>query len=188
MPPHADSLYERRWWTLAVLCLSLLMIIVGNTVLNVAIPTLIRDIGATNSQLQWIVDAYSLVFAGLLLTSGALGDRYGRKGALNIGLLVFGAGSLAAALSDTPSQLIAYGIIEAPIRGWGDSLILGAFGLGLAVFVVFAVWELRATHPMLDLRAFRRPALTGGSLAISLVFFAMFGTFFMLTQYFQIVH
>jgi len=297
MPPAADALYERRWWTLAVLCLSLLMIIVGNTVLNVAIPTLIRDIGATNSQLQWIVDAYSLVFAGLLLTAGALGDRYGRKGALNIGLLVFGAGSLAAALSDTPSQLIAcravmgvgaalvmpatlsllasvfppreraraiaiwagvagmavalgpivggwllvhfwwgsvflinlpvvalalvavrflvptsrdpgrtpldpagsalsiaglllilYGIIEAPIRGWGDSLILGAFGLGLAVFVVFAVWELRAAHPMLDLRAFRRPALTGGSLAISLVFFAMFGTFFMLTQYFQIVH
>ena len=108
MPPAADALYERRWWTLAVLCLSLLMIIVGNTVLNVAIPTLIRDIGATNSQLQWIVDAYSLVFAGLLLTCGALGDRFGRKGALNIGLAVFATGSFLAGITKAPpSPMIA---------------------------------------------------------------------------------
>ena len=73
---------SRRWWTLSVLCLSLLMVVVGNTALNVAIPTLVRDIHATDTQLQWIVDAYSLVFAGLLLTCGALGDRFGRKGAL----------------------------------------------------------------------------------------------------------
>jgi EmrB/QacA subfamily drug resistance transporter len=95
---------------------------------------------------------------------------------------------IGSLLSIAGLVLILYGLIEAPIRGWGDALILGAFGLGLAVFVVFALWELRVEHPMLDLRAFRRPALTGGSLAISFVFFAMFGTFFMLTQYFQIVH
>src|SRR3982751_970038 len=88
-----DNVDNRRWWTLSVLCLSLLMVVVGNTALNVAIPTLVRDIGATDTQLQWIVDAYSLVFAGLLLTAGALGDRFGRKGALTIGLCIFATGS-----------------------------------------------------------------------------------------------
>ena len=62
--------YHQRWWILAVLCLSLLVIIVDNSILNVAIPTLVRDLDATNSQLQWIVDSYTLVFAGLLLTAG----------------------------------------------------------------------------------------------------------------------
>ena len=84
------------WWTLAVLCLSLVMVVVGNTVLNVALPTLVKDLGATSSQLQWMVDSYALVFAGLLLTAGALGDRFGRKGALIIGLVIFGGASLAS--------------------------------------------------------------------------------------------
>src|SRR5436853_5878122 len=84
---HAD--YARRWWMLAVLCLSLLIVFVGNSSLNVAIPTLSRDLHATTSQLQWVVAAYSLVFAGLLFTAGALGDRYGRKGSLQLGLLGF---------------------------------------------------------------------------------------------------
>src|SRR5215471_1957742 len=88
--------YERRWWTLGVLCLSLLMIVMSNASLNVALPTLSRDLDAGASSLQWIVDAYSLVFAGLLLTAGSLGDRYGRRLALNCGLVVFGAASLFA--------------------------------------------------------------------------------------------
>ena len=71
--------YERRWWILGVLCLSLLVIGLDNTILNVALPTLVRDLGASTSQLQWIVDAYTLVFAGLLLTAGSLSDRYGRR-------------------------------------------------------------------------------------------------------------
>ena len=90
-----ERVYERRWWTLGILCLSLVMIIVGNTVLNVALPTLIREIDASSTDLQWMVDAYALVFAGLLLTGGALGDRFGRKGALTIGLVIFGAGVAA---------------------------------------------------------------------------------------------
>jgi EmrB/QacA subfamily drug resistance transporter len=98
---------DRRWWTLGVLCLSLLMVIMGNTVLNVALPTLIHELDATNSQLQWMVDAYSLVFAGLLFTGGALGDRFGRKGLLNIGLLVFGLGSALASLAGSANQIIA---------------------------------------------------------------------------------
>ena len=85
---------RRRWITLAVLCMSLLIIVMDNTILNVAIPSLIDDLSASNSQLQWIVDAYTLVFAGLLLTAGSLGDRFGRKGALQIGLVLFGLGSV----------------------------------------------------------------------------------------------
>src|SRR5205807_4700134 len=113
---------SRRWWTLAVLCLSLLMVVVGNTALNVAIPTLVRDIGATDTQLQWIVDAYSLVFAGLLLTAGALGDRFGRKGALTIGLCIFGTGSFLAGISNTPNQLI----ICRAIMGMGGAFVMPA--------------------------------------------------------------
>ena len=70
--------YQQRWWALGVLCLSLVVLAMDNTILNVALPTLAQDLGATGSQLQWMVDAYLLVFAGLLLTMGALGDRFGR--------------------------------------------------------------------------------------------------------------
>ena len=93
--------HERRWWILAVLCFSLLVIVLDNTILNVAIPTIVRDLDATNSQLQWMVDSYTLVFAGLLLTAGSLGDRFGRRGALQFGLVVFGIGSLASAFADS---------------------------------------------------------------------------------------
>src|SRR6476469_7242325 len=101
-----EKAYERRWWILAVLCLSLVVITLDNTILNVALPTLVKDLHATNSQLQWIVDSYTLVFAGLLLSAGALGDRFGRKGALQIGLTIFALGSLASALATTPEMLI----------------------------------------------------------------------------------
>src|SRR4051795_10340192 len=287
----------RRWWTLVVLCLSLFIVVIGNTALNVAIPTLVRDIGATDTQLQWMVDSYSLVFAGLLLTCGALGDRFGRKGALTIGLCIFGFGSFLAGISDTPNQLIVcraimgmggafvmpatlsiltnifpvheraraiaiwagvagaggaigpitsgallahfhwgavffinlpvvavalvggklfvptsrdpdripldpvgsvltivglasllYGIIEAPIRGWSDARTMAAFALAVVVLAQFAIWEWRNPHPMLDLNFFKRKRFTGGSTAITLVFFAMFGMFFLITQFLQFVH
>jgi EmrB/QacA subfamily drug resistance transporter len=106
-PTEAETLYDRRWWALAVLCLSLLIVFVGNSSLNVTLPTLSRDLHATESQLQWVVASYSLVFAGLLFTTGALGDRYGRKGALQLGLLLFLVGAGLAAMSTTMSQLIA---------------------------------------------------------------------------------
>ncbi|MCB1005245.1 MAG: MFS transporter, partial [Acidimicrobiales bacterium] len=84
-PTAVADPYDKRWWALGVLCLSLIIVFVGNSSLNVAIPTLSRELGASTSQLQWVVAAYSLVFAGLLLTAGALGDRFGRKGALQAG-------------------------------------------------------------------------------------------------------
>jgi EmrB/QacA subfamily drug resistance transporter len=279
-----------------VLCLSLVMIIVGNTVLNVALPTLVRELDATSTQLQWMVDSYALVFAGLLLTGGALGDRFGRKGALVIGLVVFGLASALSTQATSPAHLIItravmglgaalvmpatlsiltnvfppaersraiaiwaglsgagaaigpiaggwllehfwwgsvfllnvpivigalaagqflvpdsrdplqpaldpigaltsivglgavlYAIIEAPTYGWTDPLTIAGFLVGGVVLAGFALWELRSDHPMLDLHYFRNPRFATASGAITLVFFAMFGSFFLLTQYLQIV-
>lgn len=291
-----EELYDRRWWALGVLCLSLVVIGLDNTILNVALPTLVRDLHATTSQLQWMVDAYILVFAGLLLTMGALGDRFGRKRALAIGLVIFGIGSVTAAFSGSPAMLIAtravmgiggalimpstlsiitnvfpphergraiaawaavagfgivlgpviggyllehfwwgsvffvnvpvvivaviggwflipeskdpkatpldpvgallsigglvtlvYGIIEAPTYGWSDSLILVAFTVAAVLLATFIWWELRAEHPMLQMSFFKNPRFTAASMSITLVFFALFGTIFLTTQYLQFV-
>jgi EmrB/QacA subfamily drug resistance transporter len=288
--------YRQRWWILAVLNLSLLVIVVDNSILNVAVPTLQRVLNASNSELQWMVDAYTLVFAGLLLTAGSLGDRFGRRGALQLGMAVFGLGSLASALVHTPTQLIftrgfmgiggafimpatlsiitnvfppeergraialwaaiagvavalgpisggfllrhfywgsiflvnipivivaliagvfliptsrdpaeppldplgavlsivglvtlVYGIIQAPDRGWTDPLILGCFALAAVVLGVFAIWEWYTPSPMLDTSFWRSPRFSAASAGIMLLFFAMFGSLFLLTQYLQFV-
>jgi EmrB/QacA subfamily drug resistance transporter len=289
-------LNPRRWWTLVVLCVSLLVISLDNTILNVALPTLERDLHATSSQLQWIVDAYMLVFAGLLLTAGALGDRFGRRRALSFGLAVFGLGSALSALAGSAGMLIAsralmgvggafimpstlsiltatfpaherakaigawaavsglgiaigpvaggwivehadwswiflvnlpfvaaallaqrplvpesrdpaaprldlpgfalstagltalvWGVIEAPSWGWTDGRILAAFAAAAVLIGVFVAWERRTPHPMLDVRLFRNPRFSAASGAISLSFFALFGSIFFLTQYLQLV-
>ena len=99
--------YPRRWQALVVLAISLLVVSVDNTILNVALPTIQEDLDASSSQLQWIVDSYLLVFAGLLLAAGTLGDRFGRKRALFTGLGIFGLGSLLASLSESSTALIA---------------------------------------------------------------------------------
>jgi MFS family permease len=112
--------YQRRWWALAVLCPSLVVLAMDNTILNVTLPTLARELGATGSELQWMVDAYLLVFAGLLLTMGAVGDRFGRKLALNAGLVVFVAASAASAFAGSPEVLIA----SRAVMGIGAALIM----------------------------------------------------------------
>jgi MFS family permease len=114
--------HERRWWILAVLCLSLSIIGLDNTILNVAIPTIQQEFAATGSELQWIVDSYILVFAGLLLTMGTLGDRFGRNRALQAGLVIFGIASLGAAYADSSAQLI----VGRSIMGVGGALIMPA--------------------------------------------------------------
>ncbi|MGA5268388.1 MFS transporter [Streptomyces lydicamycinicus] len=96
-----------RWLILAVICLAQLAVILDNTVLNVAIPSLTEDLGATTADVQWMINAYSLVQSGLLLTAGNAADRYGRKKMLAIGLVLFGVASLGAALAQSPGQLIA---------------------------------------------------------------------------------
>ncbi len=96
-----------RWFALAVLCLTLLMVTLDVTVLNVALPTIVRDLNATTTELQWIVDAYVIVFAGLLLSVGSLADRIGRKKVFLAGLAMFAAGSAWAAYSGSVGMLIA---------------------------------------------------------------------------------
>jgi EmrB/QacA subfamily drug resistance transporter len=103
----AADVHRRRWWILAVLCLSVLLAVVDNTIVNVALPTMSRQLSASTQGLQWIVDAYSLVFAGLLLVGGNLGDRMGRRRVLQAGLVLFALTSVAAALSRTTGELIA---------------------------------------------------------------------------------
>ena len=115
-----EAAYPRRWAALGVLCLSLVVIGLDNTILNVALPSLQRDLDASTSALQWIVDSYMLVFAGLLLTAGAVGDAFGRKRALTAGLVVFGAGSGLSALAQTADALIA----TRALMGVGAALIM----------------------------------------------------------------
>jgi EmrB/QacA subfamily drug resistance transporter len=111
-----------RWVALGVLCTSLLAIVIDNTIVNVALPTLVRELDADVSELQWVVDAYTLVFAGLLLPAGALGDRYGRRRTLLAGLLVFGVGSTAAAYAGGVDVLI----VCRAVMGAGAAFIMPA--------------------------------------------------------------
>ena len=106
-PPEAAGSSPARWLALAVLCVSLLIVTLDNTVLNVALPTLVRDLHATTTELQWIVDSYVMVFAGLLLVAGSLADRVGRKRVFLAGLMAFAAGSTWAAFSGSVGMLIA---------------------------------------------------------------------------------
>jgi EmrB/QacA subfamily drug resistance transporter len=100
------AIHDRRWFILGVLCLSLLLIVLDNSIVNVALPTLQRELNASTSELQWVVDAYTLVFAGLLLTAGSIGDKFGRKGALQFGLTVMGLGALASSFAGSANQLV----------------------------------------------------------------------------------
>ncbi|MSO78704.1 MAG: DHA2 family efflux MFS transporter permease subunit [Acidimicrobiia bacterium] len=287
---------ERRWLILIVLCFSLLVIVLDNSILNVAIPRIQHDLHASTSQLQWMVDSYTLVFAGLLLTAGSLGDRFGRRSSLQFGFVVFGIGSLLSALSGNANELIGfrafmgiggafimpatlsiitnvfparergrafgvwaatagvavalgpltggallehfywgsvflvnipivivgvlagvflipdskdpharrldpvgavlsiaglsatlYAVIEAPDKGWLAGSTLAFFGVGALLLAAFFVWEVRTPQPMLDFSFFKNPRFSIASVSIMLTFFAMFGSLFVLTQYFQIV-
>ncbi len=291
-----ESVYRRRWWTLGVLCLSLLVIGLDNTILNVALPTLVRDLHASASQLQWMVDSYALVFAGMLLTAGALGDRFGRRLILAAGMLIFGAGSAFSAFAGSAGSLIAwravmglgaalimpstlsivtnifppkergraigiwagvsglgiaigpvlggwllqhfwwgsvffvnvpvtvaaivagvllipesrdpaatpldpagvvlsiaglsalvYGLIEAPSHGWTSGAILGSLGAAAVLLTTFVLVERRQRTPMMDVRLFENARFTAASLTTALVFFALFGALFFLSQYLQFV-
>jgi EmrB/QacA subfamily drug resistance transporter len=289
--------HPRRRQILLVMCLSLLVVVIDNTILNTALPTLARVLHAGTSSLQWITDAYTLCFAALLIPAGALGDRYGRRISLVGGLALFAIGSTAAAFSPGTGPLIASrvlmglgatfvmpatlsilnavfpprerpqaiaawsavagvgiivgptlgglllthfwwgsvflinvpivavaiagvlalvpetaepgghrldrlgtllvavslvavvdAIIEAPTRGWTAPLTLGELAAGLAALAGFALWELRASDPLIDLRIFARRAFSASAATVTVIFFALFGSLFVLTQYLQLVH
>lgn len=122
-----DHVRDRRWLTLVVLCVSLMVISLDNSILNVALPSLAKPVAegglaASESSLQWMVDAYILVFAGLLLTAGSLGDRFGRYRGLVFGLAVFGSASGIAAFSGSPGTLIFW----RAVMGIGGAFIMPA--------------------------------------------------------------
>lgn len=117
-----EAVHHRRWLILGILCLSLVLVVVANTALNVALPTLVRELHATSTQLQWVTDAYALVFAGLLLPAGALGDRFGRKGALQFGLSVVGISALLSTFATSADQLIAF----RALMGLGAAFVMPA--------------------------------------------------------------
>jgi EmrB/QacA subfamily drug resistance transporter len=275
----------------------LLVVVVDNSIVNVALPTLARQLHASTTSLQWVVDAYTLATAGLLLTLGSLGDRVGRHRTLAAGLLVFGLGSVLAALSSSAAPLIAfralmgvgaaaimpstlsiltnvftvaserakaialwsavaglgvaigptlggwllehfswgsifmvnvpivgaaliagrfvvppsvgrhrsaadpvgavlsiaglvaivYAIIEAPEHGWLSSTTLGTASLGTVIMAAWVAWELRSSHPMVDLRIFRDARFGVASFAVTMVFFSLFGWLFLFTQQMQFV-
>jgi EmrB/QacA subfamily drug resistance transporter len=159
--------HKNRWLGLVFICISLLVISLDNTILNVALPSISTELRASASELQWIVDAYVLVFAALLLTMGSIGDRVGRKRALQFGLIWFGSFSLGAALSTSTSMLIVMrallGIGGATIMPSTLSLITATFrdakeraqaiaiwaaifGLGIGAGPVIGGWLLEHYH------------------------------------------
>jgi EmrB/QacA subfamily drug resistance transporter len=136
---------DHRWWTLVVLCLSVFLVVVDNTIVNTALPTLAHDLNAGTSQLQWIVDAYTLAVAGLLLIGGALGDRFGRHRLLAGGLVVFGLGAALAAVSTTATQLIAMralmGVGAAAIMPATLSILTDVFGNPSERVKAIGIWS-----------------------------------------------
>lgn len=116
------EIHRRRWFLLAIMCLSLVMVVMAVSGLNVAIPSIQRSLGASATDLQWIIDSYAIIFAGLLLSAGAIGDRFGRKRALQGGLLLFGAGSLLGTVVDSVAMIIA----SRTIMGIGAAFIMPA--------------------------------------------------------------
>jgi EmrB/QacA subfamily drug resistance transporter len=284
-----------RWLALAVLCVTLMIVTLDVTVLNVALPAIVRDLSASTTQLQWIVDSYVVVFAGLLLAVGSLADRIGRKRVFLAGLVAFAAGSTWAAFSGSVGMLIAaraamgiggalmmpstlalitsiftdsterrraiglwaattgvgvalgpivggllltrfwwgsvflinvpiavigfccalplipesrnpavrppdligaalsmagfglllWSLIEAPTAGWTSARVLAAGIGGVAVLALFAFWESRTTHPMLNLRFFRNREFSGAVSSVALATFGLYGLLFVLTQFLQ---
>jgi MFS transporter, DHA2 family, multidrug resistance protein len=125
------DVHRRRWLLLGVMCLSLVLVVMSVSSLNVAAPRLQQELGVSATQLHWIIDSYALVFAGLLLSAGAIGDRFGRKGALLAGLGIFAGGLLVAGLADSAGQVIA----GRAIMGVGSAFVMPAtLSLITAVF------------------------------------------------------
>jgi len=114
--------YARRWWALLVLCLSLLIIVMANTALTVAAPAMTRDLGLSGADLQWVIDGYTVPYAALMLVLGALGDKYSRRGALVLGLVIFGGGAVIGYFADSGTAVIA----ARAVMGVGAAMIMPA--------------------------------------------------------------
>ena len=137
------ALNPRRWWAMPIVALTVSIVIMDATVVNVVLPVLIRDLSLTSADAEWVNSIYALVFAALLITTGRLGDRYGRRRLLIIGILLFGAGSILAALATGAPALLAARLVQ----GIGGAAILpatlstvNALFTGRERGIAFAIW------------------------------------------------
>nr|WP_238072052.1 MFS transporter [Rhodococcus zopfii] len=294
-PETPARLTRAQWWLLVVACAAVALVVAAMASLNMALPDIAVDVGATQSQLTWIVDSYTLVLAAFLLPAGALGDRYGRRGVLVAGLAIVGVASALPLVLDSPTWIIVarglaglgaalvmpatlsvitagfpeerraravgiwagtagagciagmlvsgvileysswlmifvcfavaaavlltasltiassraqeqwppdllgsalsilavglfvFGLMEGPHRGWADASVLACIILGLAAATGFVLAELHTPDPLLDVRLFTDRAFGSGALTLLFQFVAMFGVFFIVVQYLQLV-
>jgi EmrB/QacA subfamily drug resistance transporter len=285
----------RTLWTFAITAVGVFMVTLDNLVVTTALPVIRKDLNASIESLEWTVNAYTLTFAVLLLTGAALGDRFGRRRMLAVGIGIFTLASIAAALAPTAGALVAaravqgvggaivtpltltilsagvpvarrgafigawsgiaglavafgplvggavvsgiswhwifwlnvpigvaliplalrrlqeshgpaksldlpglvlasgglfgivWGLVRGNSQGWGSPEIVGALGVGAVVLALFVAWELRAANPMLPMRFFRSRVFAFANVASLLMFFGMFGSIFLLSQFFQTV-
>src|SRR5204862_505900 len=171
---------NRKWWTLAAVSFGLFMIMLDNTIVNVALPSIQSDLGLQISELEWVVTGYALTFGALMLTGGKLADLLGRRRMFVVGLAVFTASSLACGLAAS-----ADGLIEANNYGWTSPRILIAFGIAAVSLVSFVLLERHQRLPMLDLSLFRNRSFSGANTVMLLIGLAMFGVFFYVSLYVQ---
>src|SRR5436309_2120288 len=162
---------NRRWWTLGAMCFALFMVMLDNTVVNVALPSIQRDLHASIAALEWTVNAYTLSFAVLLVTGGRLGDLFGRRR-----MFLFGVVGLAA---------LVLALVEGNSWGWGSASILALFATAVAALAAFAIVERRARVPMVDFSFFRSRGFLGANLVAFIVSFSMLAMFFFLALYMQ---
>src|SRR5438034_900759 len=186
--------------TLVVLCAGMLMIVLDQTIVNVALPSIRRDLGFTPSGLAWVVNAYLIAFGGLLLLAGRLGDLIGRRRVLVAGLVLFTLASLLCGLSQSRGMLIGARFAQGAAGALTSSVILGiivmtfadarerarATGVvSLALLGGFVAREATAARPLLPLRVFRSRTVSGANVIQALMVGAMFGVFFLGSLYMQ---
>src|ERR671937_281678 len=150
------SLTTTKRWTLAVVCAATAMLMLDIAVVNTALSRIAEDLDTGLSGLQWVVDAYTLALASVVLTAGALADRLGRRRLFTIGLIVFTASSAAcAAATDIVFLDVVLALLRGNEVGWGSAQIIAEFAGAAALLAIFLGIEYRSTHPMLPLRLFR---------------------------------
>src|SRR5256886_7904135 len=190
---------NKKWWTLGAVAFGLFMIMLDNTIVNVALPAIEHSLHMSISSLEWIVTAYALTFAALLITGGKLGDMFGRRKMFVVGIVVSyffireSRDTSHEQSIDLPGLVasggallaLSYALIDGNTHGWTSPEILGLFVGAAVLLAVFIQLELRQRLPMLDLSLFKIGSFVGANLVAMLVSLGMFGVFFYISLYVQ---